>query len=96
MVKEKTSYEEKNKKEERKIIFEEFPYKKEKNNKKIKNVIITILIIIILLVLFTFSSILNKYILYGNESNDYKLSLIHISEPTRLGMLSNAVLFEKK
>ena len=73
MVKEKTSYEEKNKKEERKIIFEEFPYKKEKNNKKIKNVIITILIIIILLVLFTFSSILNKYILYGNESNDYKI-----------------------
>lgn len=74
MTKEKTSYEEKNKKEERKIIFEEFPYKKEKNNnKKIKNVIITILIIIILLVLFTFSSILNKYILYGNESNDYKI-----------------------
>lgn len=72
-----TSYEEKNKKEGPKIIFEDFPSKDKKNKlkteKELKNKVLTILIVLVLIILFILSSILNERILYINESNDYKL-----------------------
>lgn len=73
----KTSYDNKKNKEEAKIIFEAFPEKKDlnepKQNKKNKNTLLCLLVIIVLVILFVGSSVLNQKILYGNESNDYKL-----------------------
>lgn len=77
MKKAKTSYEKKNKKEEPKIVFEDFPYEDKKNelgtDKKQKNIILPTLIVLFFIVLFILSSVLNEWILYGNESNDYNL-----------------------
>lgn len=73
----KTSYEKKNKKEEPKIVFEDFPYENKKNelgtDKKSKNIILPTLIILFFGILFILSSILNEWVLYGNESSNYKL-----------------------
>ncbi len=73
----KTSYDKEKNKEDAKIIFEVFPEKNTPNkpgsNVKKKKIILYLLIIILLVFLFVGSSILNQKVLYGNESNDYKL-----------------------
>ena len=60
----------KNKKED-KIVFEPFPGKKKKQ-KHLKKIMLFIIIVIILVALYVSSSILNKIVLYGNVSEDYK------------------------
>lgn len=61
----------KNKKED-KIVFEPFPGKKKKQ-KYLKKIMLFIVIAIILIILYVSSSILNKIVLYGSVSEDYKI-----------------------
>ena len=61
----------KNKKED-KIVFEPFPGRKKKQ-KYLKKIMLFIAIAIILIILYVSSSILNKIVLYGSVSEDYKI-----------------------